>query len=237
MGFSIAEDAVVRSYIAGFLLWLLLAPGVGETAEPIVLTIDGPRVPYARIIYTLEVAHGTAVARVDTHWPNGVGDESRMGLVTPEEVQRIRKIFATLVPQRKVAPTPPPTTARFRLSIGPIDQERLWVVSDAEAVLNNPLFEVMTQFRQFVLDRVGPRAYWDRLLLPGERGSLKLTSSPAAWVRVDGLALERKTPIRDLPLETGQHTITLIHPQSKLEWQYEIQITPNAVTVLNVHLK
>ena len=229
---------MVRSYIAGILVWLLLVPGVIEAAEPIVLTIDGPRVPYARIIYTLEVAHGTAVARVDTHWPNGVGNESRMGLVTPKEVQRIREIFKRLTPPRLGAPAPPaPMTARFRLLIGPIDQGRRWIVSDAEATPQNTLFEVMTQFRQFILDRVGPRAYWDRTLLPGERGTLKLTSSPAAWVRVDGLKLKRKTPIRDLPLETGQHTITLIHPQSKLEWQYEIQITPNAVTALNVHLK
>jgi hypothetical protein len=60
-----------------------------------------------------------------------------------------------------------------------------------------------------------------------EFGSLTVTSTPWAEVYVDGKRVAASTPVRDLKLKAGPHSVTLKNPSLNAQKTFQVEIKPN----------
>lgn len=67
-------------------------------------------------------------------------------------------------------------------------------------------------------------------------GRLSLASAPWGWVEIDGQKLEKHTPIKDLRLPTGPHSVRVYNPELKLERAFKVTIGKDQTVFKKINL-
>jgi hypothetical protein len=207
----------------------------GEDAVRVV--VEGPHVPYERVEYSVEVGHGTIVARTSVTAAAKFGEESRIGLVTPVEWLSLLKSLRRLGASKVSSHLKERRAVRYTFNWSDGGTTHQWIFDEPTQVQGGDALRVINEVRGFVHARAGHIPYWDAGLLKSESGSLRIKSTPPGIVFIDGLSLNRLTPVVGLVLVRGPHQVQLVHPKTGEKWEYSIMIKAGRTTLLNVRLQ
>ena len=104
-------------------------------------------------------------------------------------------------------------------------------------VQGTPYQLIPDAIRHYAGLRTQTRIPWDPRLHRNQSGTLFVESTPIAWMEIDGISLDRKTPVNNLHLATGQHIIRLYRQDRNRWWTFPVTIHQGQATNLNVELK
>ena len=96
---------------------------------------------------------------------------------------------------------------------------------------------VIQVIRGAVEGQTGGLPYEDPFLLKEEAGVLQVITDVQARLRVDGLWIRGRTPVRGLRLAAGRHTLELWPDGGGEAHPYDIKIDPGRTTTLRVELR
>lgn len=221
-------------------LLLCLAPTAYAApggADQVRLELSGSATPYAKVTYEVAPRRGAVIVGVRKAFAEGFGHRDEVGLLTAEDLDAL---LAELDAMGAFA-LPPRTSksrrARWTLTIRWGDKRRVLTIDDpglADDLRYRALVDRVVMAVEAELD---PILFRDPMLLPGEAGRLRLSARPPARVAINGLPVEGKTPMNDLRLPVGTHTITLTPVSGGDAHPYEVRIEAGKTTSLAVELR
>ncbi len=213
---------------------MLVGPpaAVAADGDGVVLTLTGPAVPYAEVVYAIQARHGTVTARVTKADPPPFARREAVGLVPLEELpallDEVELALGGLAAQRPADRA----VVEVRLSRG--DRRVVgWFAVDRSARGR----ALLALVRRRVSAVAGTLQFQDRLLLPGEAGRLSVTATPAARLEVDGVPMAAQTPVAALPLSVGPHEVRLTPLDGGEARVYPIKVERGRTTALVVDLR
>ena len=196
--------------------------------------------PFAEIRYEITERGPASAAIHRRRLPGEVRSLHNMGLVPPEHLERLRETLTkqqamTLPNAPKMRNTNASLTWRFQAQIK--GKKHTFVVQDPLNQQDRRYWNIFSKVRQLVRSITGGLPFRDVYFPKEKLGWLNLRSVPAGRLSVDGRDTELVTPIRDLPLVAGKHTIELKSVEGKTVRRYDVRIEPGGYTKLRVELR
>lgn len=217
---------------------LLAAPAAAELpGDGVRLLLGGPATPYAAVRYEVSYRRGTVVAEVDKRFADGFGHRGEVGLLAKGDLEALMDEVEALggFTLRGHSHADPRTVWQVETRRGA--KRHRFVVHDPERLADARYRSLIDRVRTRVRLTVGAVPYRDRLLLDGEYGRLRLRARPRATLAVDGVPWPGTTPMNDVRLPAGTHTLALTPVEGGEAHTYEVQIVVGKTTSLNVELK
>ncbi len=217
---------------------LLAAPAAaGLPGDGVRLVLSGPATPYAEVRYEVSYRRGTVVAEVDKTFAKGFGRRGEVGLLGRSDLGALLDEVTALggfTLRDRTGETP---RTVWRISTRHGDKRHRFVVHDPERIADGRYRALIERVRGLVDRTVGPVPYRDGLLLDDEYGSLRLRSTPRATLAVDGVPWPGTTPMNDVRLPAGTHTLSLTPVGGGEAHTYDVQIVVGKTTSLTVELR
>lgn len=196
--------------------------------------------PFAEIRYEVTERGPASAAIHRRRLPGEVRSLHNMGLVPPEVLKQLRQILsqhgAMTLPDATEA-TGSASSLQWHFEAQSEGKKHRFSVRDP---LNQPdrrYWKIFSSVRQLVRSITGGLPFRDVYFPQETIGWLNLRSVPAARLSVNGRDTELETPIRDLPLRAGKHTIELKSVEGKRVRRYDIRIEAGGYTKLRVELR
>lgn len=217
---------------------LLVSPAPIPTAlagDGVRITLSGPAVPYATVAYEVASKRGTIVATVEKQFAADFGQRSEVAILTRQDLDVLLVELAGL--GLFSAQSAQVDGARAALTVEARWGDRAVRVTapDPSDRPDSPLARIARRVRGAVTRETGRQPFGDQMLLPAERGRLRLTSRPAARVRLDGVTLDGRTPMLDVTVTAGPHTLDLSSDAGPTR-TYTVQVDVGKTTAVDVDL-
>lgn len=229
---------VARRLLAVTALLALVGPAAAELpGDGVRLVLSGPATPYAEVRYEVSYRRGTVVAEVDKTFAAGFGHRGEVGLLGRGDLSALLDGITALggFTLRDHTTKAPRTVWRIETRHG--NKRHRLVVHDPERIADGRYRALIERVRGLVDTTVGQVPYRDGLLLDGEYGRLRLRSTPRATLSVDGVPWPGTTPMNDVRLPAGTHTLALSPVEGGEPHTYEVQIVVGKTTSLTVELR
>ena len=196
--------------------------------------------PFAEIRYEV-IERGPASAAVHRRrLPGEVRSLHNMGLITRERLNTLHQLIsrnsAMTLPDAMQSPVAGPAlTWRFEAQLN--GAKHGFSVVDPWNQKDRRYWTVFSAVRDLVRSIAAGLPFRDVYYPRSEMGWLNLRSVPPARLSIDGRATELVTPVRELPLRAGKHTILLKSVEGKTVRSYDIRIEAGGTTKLRVELR
>lgn len=221
----------------------LLALAAAARAEPpgdgVRLRLSGPATPYAEVRYEVAFRRGTVIAEADKVFAADFGRRGEVGLLTRGDLGALLDAVEALggFTLRSRTPAAPRTVWRIEARRG--QKAHSFTVHDPETIDDGRYMAVIERVRGLVEQTVGEVPFRDGMLLPAEYGILRLRATPEATLAVDGVPWAGTTPMNEVRLPAGRHTLALtpVGAADDEPHVYEVQIEVGKTTSLVVELK
>lgn len=221
----------------------LFAFAAAARAEPpgdgVRVRLTGPATPYAEVRYEVAFRRGTVIAEVDKAFAADFGHRGEVGLLARSDLGALLDAVEALggFTLRSRTHADPRTVWRIEARRG--QQTHSITVHDPETISDGRYLAVIDRVRGLVEQTVGPVPFRDGMLLPAEYGTLRLRTTPKATLAVDGVPWAGTTPMNEVRLPAGRHTLALtpVGGEEHEPHVYEVQIEVGKTTSLVVELK
>ena len=196
--------------------------------------------PFAELRYEITERGPASAAIHRRRLPGGIRSFHNMGLVPPEVLDQLR----TKLTQNAAMTLPDATQAsharaslRWRFDVQLDGKKHSFVVTDPINQQDRRYWRLFSAVKQLVRSITGGLPFRD-IYHPKEKlGWLTIDSVPAGRLTVNGRDTELETPVRDLPLLKGKHTIELKSVEGNTVRSYDIRIEAGGYTKLKVELR
>ena len=221
------------------LLALLPVAALADDADHVRLSLTGPAVPYASVVYELARERGAVVATVTKRFADGFGHRSEVGLLTDRDLTalltELTALGAYTLTPRIITGAQTPRTI-YTLSIRRAGRHRTLTVHDPEWSPETRHRALFDRIRAAAAAHTDPIPFRDALLLPHEAGTLWVRSTPPATLALDGVPITGRTPT-DLRVAAGPHRLTLTPIGGGEPRDYDITIRAGKTTSLTLDLR
>lgn len=213
-------------------------PAAAElTGDGVRMVLTGPATPYAEVRYEVAFRRGTVIAEVDKAFAAGFGERGEVGLLSRDDLEALLDGVEAMggFTLRSRTGAAPRTAWHIELRRG--TRRHSLRVHDPERLADGRYRALIERVRGAVERTVGPVPYRDGLLLDSEYGRLRLRSTPAATVAVDGVPVPGVTPMNELRLTAGEHRLELTPVAGGEPHVYEVRVVVGKTTSLTVELR
>lgn len=125
----------------------------------------------------------------------------------------------------------------YELSFRLGGKENTFLVADPYAMADGRYGEFINAIREVSVRTAGDIGYHAPSGPSGQEGYLFIDSVPSARATVDGVLLDRETPILAYTVSPGPHTIVLENARLGLKREYKVRVQSGVTTSLEVDLR
>ncbi|MCB9538388.1 MAG: PEGA domain-containing protein [Myxococcales bacterium] len=212
---------------------LLAAP---PAADGVRLTLSGPAVPHAEVVYEVLAERGTVTVGVARRFAADFGQSTEVALLPRPELDALMARLAGMGVFALTDADDPAARVRLRLEARRGDATVAVTVADPDRAADERAQAALTAVRAVVRANTPPSTFSDPMLLPTEAGRLRIRSRPPARVGLDGVRLEARTPINSLRVPVGAHTLEL-ETDTGVVRRYDVKVEAGKTTSVDVDLR
>lgn len=225
------------------LLVTTLLLGAPPTADGVRVTLTGPAVPHAEVVYEVLAERGTVTVGVTRRFAADFGKSTEVALLPRADLDALMARLAGMGLFELTHSDAPRARVRVRIEARRgaktvdatvADPERTDVGHARLEAERGQLF--LDVVRAVVRAHTPPYTFSDPMLLPTEAGRLRVRSRPAARVSLDGVRLEARTPINSLRVPAGAHTL-MLETDAGLVRRYDVKVEAGKTTSIDVELR
>ncbi len=224
------------SAVLACFLYALPSAVVATEGDGVRVVLTGPGTPYARVEFSVLEKRGSVVATVSKTFSGPFGRREKVGLLAGDEFHALLEALAGQGAFGLPSRPHEGGQAVYTVELTTKGRHHRFEVADPELLDDPRYLEVIRRVRAVVGEHAGTIAFQDRMLLPGEGGVLRVSSTPPARVWLDDIALPGETPIAGLRVEAGPHKVRL-QTATGLTETYEVKVDVGKTTSLNVELR
>ncbi len=212
---------------------LLGAPPAGDGVR---LVLSGPAVPHAEVVYAVLAERGTVTVSVARRFAADFGQASEVALLPRAELDGLLARLAGMGLFSLGDTDAATARVRMRVEARRGDTTVAVTVADPDLAADERAQAVLEAVRAVVRAHTPAYAYSDPMLLPTEAGRLRVRSTPAARLTLDGIPLGARTPINSLRVPAGAHTLEL-ETDAGVVRRYDVKVDAGKTTSLDVDLR
>ncbi|MEZ4470057.1 MAG: hypothetical protein R3F60_04460 [bacterium] len=206
-------------------------------ADHLRVTLTGPATPFARVEHVVERTAGAVVVRVGQHFAADFGRREAVGLLTEDDFAGLVARLDALDAFKLRSAETPSARSTWIVELEAGDRRHTFRVSDPHDRPRGEHLAVIHAIRGAVEAQTGALPYEDPFLLKEEAGVLQVFTDVQARLKVDGLWIRGRTPVRGLRLAAGPHALELWPDGGAGAHPYDIKIDAGRTTTLRVELR
>ena len=199
--------------------------------------------PFRSIEWSVVVLNETPVARQRKTMVNYTENMGSMRLLTRAEYSAMWRDIEplnpfSLPPNEDTQARSEGGSVRYRVELARGGEVRSWIVEGDEVGVDDPVFNgIVSAVRAVVEEHTEPIPFRNVFFEEGEIGYVDVDSIPPARVYLDGVDIQRKTPLHTYEIRRGKHEIRLVAEEEGIDRTYTFRVQPGMTTVLRLDLR
>ena len=236
----IGRQTIASAWILVLCLCALPATGLTQTRAPddhVHVSIDSGPSPFSAVVYAVRNVVGTPVVIQTKQYPYVSVFDNRLQLVSDAEFEGLMNDLVALGALELQSKTgPEEMSLTYKVDIVYKGQSNSFLVTAPFSLEDLRYANIVEKVRGFVEERTGI-VHFRKLGTRDEKlGLLNLRTQPPSRLIVDGVELNRESPVFNLELPEGEHTVLLVHPRLPSPEPIRFKIYAGQSTDVNLNL-